>query len=66
MLPMLPLTSLLFCVSGIATNNETGIPSGVLGASLILCGSIISSLNCSPSIRPNDALFLVIIDTLIV
>ena len=41
---MLPLTSMLVCVSEIATGYETGIPYGFLGDSLALFGTIISSL----------------------
>ena len=62
---MLPLFSIIFCVSGITTGNETSSPSDVLGASLALCGTIISILNCYPMISITKALFSVIIETLI-
>ena len=65
-LSMLPLTSVLFCVSGITIGNETGIPSDVLGASLDLCGTIISSLNCSTRLQLTNVLFSAIIEALIV
>ena len=45
--------------SWIETGDETGSPSDILGASLAVCGTIISSLNWSPSIPLTKALFLV-------
>ena len=45
--------------------NETGSPSDVLGASLAICGTIISSLNCYNRIPLTKALFLVMIEALI-
>ena len=58
---MLPLTSVLFCVSGITTVNETGIPADVLGANLALCATILYSLNCSTRSPLIKELLLVII-----
>ena len=63
---MLTLSSLLFCVSRIDTDNKTDSPSGVLVYSLDLCGAIISVLNCSPMSPITKALPLVIISYLIV
>ena len=63
---MLPLTSVSFCVSRIMTSNETGSPSGVLGDSLDICGTIVSSMNWSPRSSLIKELFLVIIEALIV
>ena len=63
-LSILPLTSVLFFVSGIVTLNETGNPSGDLVTSLDLCGTIISRLNCYPRITLNKELFSVIIEAL--
>ena len=66
MLSVLPLSSLLYFLSCISTHNKTGDPSGVLGASLALCITIIYILNCVPGSPINKALFLVIIISLIV
>ena len=63
---MLTLSSVLFCIYGIATGNETGIPSDVLGDPLALCETIISSLNCSPRSPLTKMFFLVIIEALII
>ena len=63
---MLSLTSMLFCVSGITTGNETVSFSDVLGAYLDICGTIISSLNCYPRSLLNKVLVLVIIEVLII
>ena len=65
-LSMMPPTSVLFCISGIATGNETSINYDVLGDSLALFGTIISSLNWYTRSLPTEALFLVIIEALIV
>ena len=62
---MLPLLSVLFDVSDIATVNETGIPFDVLVASLSLFGTIISRLNCTPRIPLAKALLSVIIEAFI-
>ena len=58
MLSMLPLTSVLFLVYGITIDNETVSSSDVFIASLDLCETIISSLNCSPKIPLNKASLL--------
>ena len=58
------ILSVLFSVTGIATGNETGIHSDVLGDPLALCGSIIYILNCSTRSSLTKALFLVIIEDL--
>ena len=57
---------MLFFVSGIATGSETVSTSDALGASLALCGTIISSLDCFPKCPLIKALLLVIIKALIV
>ena len=62
---MLPLTSVLFFVSWIATVNKTGSTSGALGDSLYLCVTIISRLKCSPRSALTKAFFLEIIEALI-
>ena len=62
---MIPLSSVLFLASGIATGNETVSPSDVLGASLDLCGTIISSFNFSHSSPLTKALLSAIIEALI-
>ena len=58
---MLPLSSVLFCISGIVTGNETVSTSDVLFASLAIFGTIISIYKCSPMIPMAKSLFLVII-----
>ena len=63
---LIPLYLVLFCVSWIATDNETGSPSDVLGASLALCGTIIYILNFYPRSLLTKALFFFIIEALIV
>ena len=45
MLSMLSLPFLLFCVSGVATGNETGINYDVFGAFFYLCRNIIYIFN---------------------
>ena len=66
MISKLPLSSVLFCVSGIVTGNETVSPSDCLGASLDIFQTIISRLNCSPMIPLTKAFLLVIIEVLVV
>ena len=63
---MLPLFSVLFCVSGIATSNENRRPSNVSVDYFNICGDIKSILNNSPRIPLIKVLFLVIIDALII
>ena len=63
---MLSLSYILFCVSGIATGNENGIPYDVLGSYLDICGTTISILNCYPRIPLIKALFLVIFEAWII
>ena len=63
---MIPMTSVLFFISGIANGNANGSPYDVLGASLDLCGTTISILNCYPRNKMTKELFLVIIEALIV
>ena len=58
---MLPLSSVLFCISGVDTYNETGSPSDFLGASLDIFVTIISSLTFYPTSPLTKVLFLVII-----
>ena len=58
-LSIIALSSMLFYA--IAPGNETGINSDVLGASLFLCGTIISSLNCYPRSPLTKTLFSFII-----
>ena len=53
------------CFPWIETGNETGIPSDVLGDSLSLYGTIISSLNCSPRSTLNKLLLSVMTEDLI-
>ena len=62
---MLPLTSVLFCVSRVVTGNDTGSPSDVLGDYLALYVTIVSILNCSPRSTLTKAFYLVIIEDLI-
>ena len=62
---LLHLSFMLSSFSWIANGNETGSPSGVLGVSLALCGTIISSLNCSHRIPLIKVFFSVIIKALI-
>ena len=62
---MLPLSSVLFCVSGIVAGNETGTPSDVFGACLSLFGTIVFSLNCYPRIPLTKVLFWVITEFLV-
>ena len=59
------LCPVLFCVSEIATGNETSSPSDVLGDSLDLFGTTISSLDWSPRRPLNKELFSVTIEDLI-
>ena len=66
LLSKLPLSSVLFYVSGIVTINETVIPYDFLVASLYFCGNIISSLNFSPRCPLTETLFSVIIEAFIV
>ena len=61
MLSILPLSCVLFFVSGIETGNETGSTYDVLGASLDICGTIITSLNWSTRSKLTKELFKVII-----
>ena len=63
---LLPLYFMLSCFSWIATHNETVYPSDVLGDYLSLCGTIIYIIKLSPRITLTKALFLVIIEALIV
>ena len=63
---LLPLSLMISCFTYIETLNETVSPSDVLGASLALCVTIISSLNFSPRIPLTKALLLVTIEALIV
>ena len=62
---MLPMASVLFCISGIMTGNEHGSNFDVLVASLSFCVTIIPSLNWSPRSPLAKVLFLVIIEYLI-
>ena len=66
--PATPTNSVLHVIyiCWITTGNETGIPSDVLGVSLDLYGTIISSLNFSPSSPITEELLSEIIETLIV
>ena len=57
---------MLSCFPWIEDGNENISPSNVLVASLDICGTIISGLNCSPGIPLTRALFSVTIETLIV
>ena len=66
MLSILPLSYMLFCVSRIVTGKKTGSSSDILGACLVICGTIISRLNCYPRTPLTKALFLVIIEAWIV
>ena len=63
---MLPLASVLFCVSWITTGNESGGPSDVFGDSLDICGIIIYSMKLSPRSPLTKVLFYVITRALIV
>ena len=56
MFSVLPMFSVLFCVSWIVTGNKTGISSDILGAYLDLCGTIISRLNSCTRSPLNKAL----------
>ena len=56
------LSFLFSCFPCIETGNETGSPSDVLSASLALCGTIISRLNCYPIIPLTKVLLLIIIE----
>ena len=62
---MLPLPSVLFCISKIVIDNETVITSNILGSYLALCGTIIYILNWSSRSTLTKELFLVIIESLI-
>ena len=66
LLSILPLTSVLFCVSDIANGNETGSPYAFLGDSLDLRGTIIYRSNFSPMSPLTKALLLFIIGELFV
>ena len=66
MLFILPLSYILCCVSGIATDNEIGSTSSVLGEYLVFFGTIISSLNFSPRSLLTKVLLSVIIEVLII
>ena len=70
MLLVLPMTSILFGISGIylgvVTVNETGITFDVLVYYLYIYGIIISIFNCYPSIPMNKALLSVGTGALIV
>ena len=63
---IMPLTSMLFSLSGIVTVDETVSTSDFLGSSLDLCGTIINILNFSPRSPLTKALFLVIIEVWII
>ena len=63
---ILPTTSVLCSVSGIATGNETGSPSDFLVDYLDFFGTIISIFNLSLRGPLTKALFLVTIEALIV
>ena len=63
-LSILSLFSVLFCVCGIATGNETDSPYDVLVSSLAPCVTIVSDLNLSPMIPLTKALLLVITEAL--
>ena len=65
-MPIIPLSSVLFCVSGITTSNGTVSTSDVLGYYLALCGTIIYIFNFSPGSPLTKALLLVIIESLII
>ena len=65
LLSILPLTYVLFFVSDIATSNETGNLSDVLGNFLDICVTIISILKFSIMSPLTGALFLVSIEALI-
>ena len=63
---LLLLSFMFSCFPWISTYNKTGSPSDVLGASLAICGTTISSLNCFTRIPLIKALLLVMIEALIV
>ena len=63
---IMPLSSVLCCISGIATGNVNGSSSGFWGASLALCGTTIYSLNCYSGSPLINELLLVIIESIIV
>ena len=63
---LLPLSLMLSCFPCIDNFNETGSPSDFLVASLDLCGTIISSLNCFTRNPLTKAFFSVMFETLIV
>ena len=63
---LITLSFMWLCFSWIATDNETGSPSDVLGASLDLFGTIISSLNFSPSSPITKTLLSFIIEDSII
>ena len=63
---LMPLSFMFSVFHCIDTGTETGSPSDVLGASLDLCGTIISSINCSPRNPLTKTFFLVVIEALIV
>ena len=51
---LLPMSFVFSCFTWIEFGNETGSPSDALVASVYLCGTIISILNCSPSVDVVD------------
>ena len=63
---MMPLTSILLCVYGIATGIESGSTADALAVYLDLCGTIISRFNCHPRSPLINGLLSVIIGALIV
>ena len=63
---LLLLSFMFSCFSLIENDKKTGSLSDVLGSSLDLCWTIISSLNCYPRRPLTKALFLVMIEALIV
>ena len=62
MLSMLPLSSMIFGITGI----DNSITSDILDPPLALCGTTISILNRSTKIKMTKVLFLVTIQALIV
>ena len=55
---MLPLSSVIFCVSGIATGSKTGSFSDVLGDYVDNCGTTIYISSFSPRIPLTEAFFI--------
>ena len=66
LLLLLILSFIFYCFPWIETGNETGSPSDVLGDPLTLCGTIISSLKCSPRSPLTKEFLSVTIEDLIV